>query len=198
MEKIIIVECYSSAVNYIHDIRKLGFEPILLELYVSGSERSKIREINDRVYTYNGDELPTVIMASESYNETIIVSAEIVIAFRLKNMLGQNMPLLSIETVLTEGSIDNIAQNVTDVLIDDGIEKKQALCYRMLIEERLIALISSGHKNEKLTITLYAKPDDINVSLSVNGEETDVFAMPQAVDEVSTTLFSRVFGMLSE
>ena len=129
---------------------------------------------------------------------SVIVSAEIVIAFRLKNMLGQNMPLLSIETVLTEGSIDNIAQNVTDVLIDDGIEKKQALCYRMLIEERLIALISSGHKNEKLTITLYAKPDDINVSLSVNEEEIDVFAMPQAVDEVSTTLFSRVFGRLSE
>ena len=68
----------------------------------------------------------------------------------------------------------------------------------MLIEERLIALISSGHKNEKLTITLYAKPDDINVSLSVNGEEIDVFAMPQAVDELSTTLFSRVFGRLSE
>ena len=77
MEKIIIVECYSSAVNYIHDIRKLGFEPILLELYVSGSERSKIREINDRVYTYNGDELPTVIMASESYNETIAVVREL-------------------------------------------------------------------------------------------------------------------------
>ena len=30
MRPIIIVKCYSSAVNYIHDIRELGFEPVLL------------------------------------------------------------------------------------------------------------------------------------------------------------------------
>ena len=29
--RIVIVECYSSAVNYIHDLRARGCEPILLE-----------------------------------------------------------------------------------------------------------------------------------------------------------------------
>ena len=31
MRPIIIVNCYSSAVNYIHDIRTLGYEPLVLE-----------------------------------------------------------------------------------------------------------------------------------------------------------------------
>ena len=35
MRPIIIVKCCSSAVNYIHDIRTLGYEPILLEPYIA-------------------------------------------------------------------------------------------------------------------------------------------------------------------
>ena len=70
-DTIIIVECYSSAVNYIHDIRERGYEPILLELYVPEERRERERTINDRAYTFNNDSYPRVIMAQESYEETL-------------------------------------------------------------------------------------------------------------------------------
>jgi len=69
--RIVIVECYSSAVNYIHDIRELGFEPVLLEQYQPEEEREKVREMNDAAYAFNGDLRPMVIMAKESYEETL-------------------------------------------------------------------------------------------------------------------------------
>ena len=70
-KRIVIVECYSSAVNYIHDIRELGFEPVLLEQYQPEEEREKVREMNDAAYAFNGDLRPMVIMAKESYEETL-------------------------------------------------------------------------------------------------------------------------------
>ena len=54
-DKIVIVECYSSAINYIHDIRVRGYEPVLLERYAPEDEQKRIRAINDEVYAFNGD-----------------------------------------------------------------------------------------------------------------------------------------------
>jgi hypothetical protein len=71
MKKIIIYECYSSSVNYIHDIRQKGYEPVLLEEYAKEEYRDNLREYNDKVYSFNGDEIPTVIMASEKYENTL-------------------------------------------------------------------------------------------------------------------------------
>ena len=65
-KRIVIVECYSSAVNYIHDIRERGFEPVLLENYQPEEEREKVREMNDLAYAFNGDLRPMVIMAKEA------------------------------------------------------------------------------------------------------------------------------------
>lgn len=70
-DTIIIVECYSSAVNYIQDIRERGYEPVLLELYVPEEIRERERAVNDRAYTFNNDSYPRVIMAKESYEETL-------------------------------------------------------------------------------------------------------------------------------
>ena len=71
VQKIVIVECYSSSVNYIHDIRERGYEPVLLERYVAEDEREKERKINDAAYAFNGDERPLVVSAHEEYEETL-------------------------------------------------------------------------------------------------------------------------------
>ena len=68
---IVIVECYSSAVNYIHDIRTLGYEPILLECFAPEPERTKLRAMNDKVYAFNGDLRPMVLAEKENYGETL-------------------------------------------------------------------------------------------------------------------------------
>ena len=66
-KRIMIVECFSSSINYIHDIRARGYEPILLECYTPETERAKVRAINDEAYAFNGDSYPTVLMAKEDY-----------------------------------------------------------------------------------------------------------------------------------
>lgn len=72
MRPIIINKCYSSAVNYIHDIRALGYEPVLLEPYIEDDAlRAEIREDYDREYRLNGDIRPRVITEKASYGETL-------------------------------------------------------------------------------------------------------------------------------
>lgn len=72
MRPIIIVKCWSSAVNYIHDIRTLGYEPLLLEPYIPDEAlRAEIREDYDREYCLNGDARPRVITEKASYGETL-------------------------------------------------------------------------------------------------------------------------------
>ena len=72
MRPIIIVNCYSSAVNYIHDIRTLGYEPLVLEPYIADKTlRAEIREDYDREYRLNGDARPRVITEKASYGETL-------------------------------------------------------------------------------------------------------------------------------
>lgn len=70
-KRIMIVECFSSSINYIHDIRARGYEPILLECYTPETERAKVRAINDEAYAFNGDSYPTVLMAKEDYAQTL-------------------------------------------------------------------------------------------------------------------------------
>ena len=70
-QKIVIVECYSSSVNYIHDIRERGYEPVLLECYSPKEELEEVRKINDKAYAFNGDPCPPIIMANKQYEETL-------------------------------------------------------------------------------------------------------------------------------
>ena len=46
--KIIVVECISSAVNYISDIKAEGYEPILLEPYCGLNMRWYFRKFHDK------------------------------------------------------------------------------------------------------------------------------------------------------
>ena len=72
MRTIIINKCYSSCVNYIHDIRELGFEPVLLEPYVENEEQRKaVRKDYEENYKLNGDVIPAVITEKESYEKTL-------------------------------------------------------------------------------------------------------------------------------
>lgn len=70
---IIILDCSSTSSNYIYDIRKEGFTPILMEYpsLANGGERS--RRIHDFYYSLNGDLTPEIIMASLSFKDTFSI-----------------------------------------------------------------------------------------------------------------------------
>jgi len=68
---IAVVECYSSAVNYIHDIRRLGYEPILLELCAPGKNTAEIRAVNDKAYAFIEEPLPHILQAEKTYEKTL-------------------------------------------------------------------------------------------------------------------------------
>ncbi|MDO5329256.1 MAG: ATP-grasp domain-containing protein [Coriobacteriia bacterium] len=64
MEKIIVVECLSSSMSYIYDIRQEGYEPVILETY-----NNIIRRKSN--YTYMDKPLPRIINALPNYEDTL-------------------------------------------------------------------------------------------------------------------------------
>lgn len=75
--KIIVVECISSAVNYIGDIRKAGFEPVVLETNVPLEQKANARKLHDYYYALNGDAAPQIMTCAESYEGTLATVKEL-------------------------------------------------------------------------------------------------------------------------
>ena len=69
--KIVIIQCISSSVNYISDIRDMGFEPVLMELWVPESKKESKRKWHDDYYSLNGDILPDIFQESEKYEDNL-------------------------------------------------------------------------------------------------------------------------------
>lgn len=70
MENIIVIEATSSGVNYIHEIRELGYNPVCVELYHGEEEKEMQRVLHDLQYSLVTDENPDILMADESYEKT--------------------------------------------------------------------------------------------------------------------------------
>ena len=81
--KIIVVECLSSSASYIGDIRRMGYEPVLMELPVADSQRDDMRRIHDYYYTLNGDEIPQIVTGGDTYEKTLQIAKELHPAFIL-------------------------------------------------------------------------------------------------------------------
>ena len=69
--KIVIIECLSSCVNYISDIRDMGYEPVLVEHRVPDWRKESSRKYHDGNYALNGDILPEIIETSQDYEENL-------------------------------------------------------------------------------------------------------------------------------
>ncbi|AMD17805.1 hypothetical protein TL18_07105 [Methanobrevibacter sp. YE315] len=72
MEKgnIVVIEAVSSGVNYIHEIRELGYNPVCVELYQPEEERELQRFLHDAQYELVTDKKPDILFADESYEKT--------------------------------------------------------------------------------------------------------------------------------
>lgn len=71
---IVVIECISSAVNLIKDIRDEGYEPILMEPYCSPFSRASMRAFHDqelRDLMEPDAERPQIIMACKRYEDTL-------------------------------------------------------------------------------------------------------------------------------
>lgn len=76
-ENIVIVEPVSTGVNYIHDIRELGYNPISLEIYQTEENFDRLRAFHDGVYALNGEEPPKFLNADISYDKTLEMVKEL-------------------------------------------------------------------------------------------------------------------------
>ena len=71
-ENIVIVEALSTGANYISDIRKLGYNPICLEICPNEDEIEESRAVHDRFYSFfNDDEIPQTLIADKEYEKTL-------------------------------------------------------------------------------------------------------------------------------
>ncbi len=76
-QKIMVVLCASSALNYIDDIRNAGYDPVILEPFVQENRRDEARKIFDTEYARLKGELPAIYVAKESYEDTLAMVREI-------------------------------------------------------------------------------------------------------------------------
>lgn len=76
-ENIVIVKPVSTGVNYIQDIRELGYNPISLEIYQTEENFDRLRAFHDGVYALNGEEPPKFLNADISYDKTLEMVKEL-------------------------------------------------------------------------------------------------------------------------
>ena len=79
-EKIMIVECISSAVNYVKDIYDEGYEPVLLEPYCQMVARPYMRAMHDHDLDFMlppGTKRPRIVSAKRTYEDTLKIVKKI-------------------------------------------------------------------------------------------------------------------------
>ncbi len=76
-ENIVVIEATSSGVNYIHEIRKLGYNPVCVELYHGEEEKEMQRIVHNLQYSLVTDDNPDVLLADESYEKTLEMIKEL-------------------------------------------------------------------------------------------------------------------------
>lgn len=69
--KIIVVNCISSSLNYIEDIRNEGYEPVIMEITAPEELREYVRKALDVEYSYLKDEKPLIIHECSEYQQTL-------------------------------------------------------------------------------------------------------------------------------
>ncbi|AMD17807.1 hypothetical protein TL18_07115 [Methanobrevibacter sp. YE315] len=75
-ENIVVIEATSSSINYIHEIEKLGYHPVCVELYCDEEEREMQRGLHDLQYALITDN-PDILLADESYEKTFEMIKEL-------------------------------------------------------------------------------------------------------------------------
>lgn len=76
-ENIVVIEATSSGINYIHEIKKLGYNPVCVELYPGEENKEMQRMLHDLQYSLVTDESPDVLLADESYEKTLEMIKEV-------------------------------------------------------------------------------------------------------------------------
>ena len=124
----------------------------------------------------------------------LIMVADVFLAFKLSGEMKNETELLRYETVLSEEEIDNTVQMIVELLDQTGMEHRNVLSYSLILEERLLEKLQNGHKGEDVKIVLTQKQDELDIKLSVGGEQIDVFNGPQSPDDFSLRVFPRLLN----
>ena len=69
MDKVIIVECISTSMHYVHDLRERGLEPVILETYNDDGGKEEARRLAN--YAHMEKPLPRRIQALPNYEDTL-------------------------------------------------------------------------------------------------------------------------------
>ncbi|MBR6090333.1 MAG: hypothetical protein IKP86_10395 [Anaerolineaceae bacterium] len=122
----------------------------------------------------------------------LIMVAEVLLAFKLSGEMKNETEMLRYETVLSEAEIDNTVQMMDELLDQTGMEHRNILSYRLIVEEKLLEKLNNGHRGEDVKIVLTVKQDELDIKLTVGDEQINVFSGPQFPDEFSLKVFPRL------
>ena len=115
-------------------------------------------------------------------------------AVMLKREFNKSTQLMQYETELDDTSVDDISQRIYDALTGEGMRKKEALSYRLLLEEKLMECKKAGNKCN-VSVSIVSRLGDLHIKLKVEGEERDIFMLPETDDTFSQMIFRNVLGM---
>ncbi len=118
----------------------------------------------------------------------------VVLSVQLKKELVSELELLRYEAVLQTEEVDRIAGTLFDRLLDAGMDQKEAVSYRLLAEEKLLACLKNGKAGQPLSVILSKKLNGLFVDLTVGEDKMDLFEIPLTGDEVSRDIFFHIVG----
>ena len=175
-ENIVIVEPISTGVNYIHDVRELGHNPICLELYQEEEKRKELRKIRDESYSLNDEELPQIIEADKSYEKTlemvkdtnplaIIPASDAGIIWATK--MAHDLGLLGNDPKNLKKMIDK--QSMQDALKEANIRyiKSQFISSYDEAKEFVSKLSLLGHKYTKVNDEYFDELEDLLIMADI-------------------------------
>jgi len=159
-EKVIIVECNSSCVNYLEDARKCFFDPIVLENYVVPSKRKIERIRHDIYYRLFNVPFPKTIMAKKTFASTLKIIKKInpiaiipggdkgiELAMKLSNKLGLYCNNIScLPSMIFKNKCQEKLKNCGVRYIKSKIihSQKEAINYFKSAKEKVVVLKPSG------------------------------------------------------
>ena len=125
-----------------------------------------------------------------------VLTVETILAAWLGRELRQQTELAFYCDILNRSALDRISEHIFNCLLNAGYERREALSYKILLEEKLLECMNSDAENIPVEVKAIAKMDDIHIDLVVGGKHIDIFKMTESGDIFSKIIYNNILRNL--